>query len=121
MVKFSHFKVEVLQDGAAAREYADPAAGESLDTETKYIEIQERKKLVIRLTVHEHFQFEEYDALCVEVRVDGEYAGGICYHQFSLVEDSENVKLIEGIPYTSDGKTCLRTFRFEEAEMSRKV
>lgn len=69
----------------------------------------------------EHFKFEEYDALCLEVRLDGEYAGGTCYQQHCLIEASENVKLIEGFPYTSDGKTCLRTFLFEEAEMSMNL
>jgi len=120
MVKLSHFNVEILQDGTAANEYADRLAEVSPNTETKYIEIKECKSFAIRLTVDEHFKFEEYDALCVEVRVDGENAGGMCYQRHSMIEGYENVKLVEGFFHTSDGKTCLRTFRFEEAETSRK-
>lgn len=120
MVKLSHFNVAVLQDGAPVKEYADPFAGESLKEETKYVEIKDRKSFIIRLTVDEYFKLDEYDALSVEINVDGEHMGGICFLPSSLAEGSEEVKLIKGFPYISDGKTCLRTLRFEEAEMSRE-
>lgn len=120
MVKLSHFNVEVLQDGAATNEYADRLAEESLNTKTKYIEIKERKSFIVRLTVDKHFRLDEYDALSVEVSIDGKYVGGICYEQHSLMKCSETVELIEGFTHGIDGKTSFRTFRFEEAEMSRK-
>jgi len=118
MVKLGHSSIEVLQNDVAAKEHADTLTEKSLDVETRYIEVSEGVSFAIRLTVDEHFKFEEYDRLSIEVCVDGQYAGGICYQQNELVAGRENVQLIEGFTHVIDGKTTLRTFRFEEAEMS---
>lgn len=76
MVKQSHFEIEILQDDVAVKEYADKNAGNALDQETRYVEVKEGKAFAIRLTVDEHFDFEKYDALSVEISIDGKSAGG---------------------------------------------
>jgi len=116
MVRLSHFNVEVLQNDVAAKEYSDPLVEDSLDVETKYIEVREGESFIMRLTVDKDFKLERSDGLSVEVVIDGEYAGGICYQH--LIEGHENVWLIESLSHIRNGKSTLRKFRFEEAEMS---
>lgn len=79
MVRLCHFEVAVLQDGIAVNEYADPLAEESPDIETRYIEVKEGKSFAIRLNIDQHFNLDKHDALAVEVMIDGEKSGDICY------------------------------------------
>lgn len=120
MVQIKDFEFSIVQQGNAVPEHEDISCDDTLNARTLYAEIIEDSNFQLRIVCGPRMQFGSYQALLVEVSVDGQAVNGKCFPRHIFEPHQSRTLTISGPQRAVHRKTLVQNFRFTESETSTR-